>query len=328
VRRHALHFLTGLSLLLGGVTAFADQDGLTDPLGLEQALGYADQHPRSGVGIEATRRYPRRQPLYLDCHALAYSSTLATGDRRNRMADALLAPVVAQRLEIMERFFDVLLADLSYSRDNEAMAVAYIQFDRAGARRDLGQYSELHVLALEAVFQEIRRRYIASTLSQRLTRSLLAQAVDHPLTLPRELNPPQLPALPDELPGLDEVVDGSLAGNQWLVDLKAGSEEPVRRLVDMEIRQQALELLLRLEGLAASKQYAVTESMRRDLKLDESRTLYEQEVKSDLGYSMSQQTLARLREQRVAYCQILTWAELNALQGLPLLPQTQTEDAQ
>lgn len=326
MRRLALYFLTGLSLLLAAHAVLADQQGLPDPLGLEQALGYAERHPRSGLGIEAIQRYPRRQPLYLGCHSLAYSSTAGTGDRRNRIGDALLAPVVAQRLKIMERFFDVLLADLSYSRDNEAMAVAYIQFDRAGARRDLGQYSELHVLELEAVFQEVRRRQVSSTLSQRLARSLLAQAVDHPLTLPRDLNPPQLPALPDELPGLDLVVDAALAGNPWLTELKTDSGEPERRLVELEVRQQALELLLRLEGLEAAKQYAVTESMRRDLKLDESRTLYEQEVKSDLGYSMSQQTLARLREQRVSYCQALAWAELNALQGKPLL--NQTEDAQ
>jgi hypothetical protein len=243
-------------------------------------------------------------------------------DRRNRIGDTLMAPVAAQRLAIMERFLDTLLADLSYARDNEAMAVAYVQFDRAGARRDLGQLSELRVLELEAVFQEIRRRQVASTATQRLTRSLLAQAIDRPLTLPRDLNPPQLPELPDDLPDLDRVIEEAMGGNRWLADLRAGSEEPERRLIDLELRQQVLELLLRLNGLAAAKQYAVTESLRRDLKLDESRTLYEQEVKSDLGYSMSQQTLARLREQRVAYCQTLSWAELNALQGRPVWPLT------
>jgi hypothetical protein len=121
-------------------------------------------------------------------------------------------------------------------------------------------------------------------------------------------------------------VDNALDGNRWLADLKAGGTEPEARLIDLELRQQALELLLRLEGLAAAEQYATIESLHRDLKLDESRTLYEQEVKSDLGYSMSQQTLARLREQRVAYCKALAWAELNALQGRPLLPVTKTED--
>lgn len=315
-----------LVLCLAGAAVLADQEGLPEPLGLEQALTYADGHPRTLLGSKASQRYPRRQPLYLDCHALAYSSSAGLDDRRNRFGDSLMAPAAAQRLEIMERFFDTLLADLSYARYNEAMAVAYVQFDRAGARRDLGQYSELSVLELEASYQDIRRRQASSVILQRLTRSLLAQAVGRPLRLPRDLNPPQLTDVSGDPPALDQVVETALEANRWLADLKAGSEEPERRLIDLELRQRALELLLRLEGLAAAQHYAVTESLWRDLKLDESRALYEQEVKADLGYSMSQQTLARLRELRVAYCQILTRAELNALQGRPVWPLTREED--
>jgi hypothetical protein len=122
---------------------------------------------------------------------------------------ALVAPVAAQELEILERFFDVLLADLSFSRYDEAKA----------------------------------------------------------------------------------------------------------ELIQMELRQQALELLLRLRALEAVAQYARVDSNLRDLKLDEGRTLYEQEYTADLGFSMSRQTEARLRERQIAYCQGLTWAELNALQG-------------
>jgi hypothetical protein len=300
------------------VAAAAEQEGFPEPLGLEEALTYADGHPRSRLGSEATQRYPRRQPLYLDCHGLAYRSTAGLDDRRNRIGDSFLLPIDVQRLAIMERFFDTLLADLSYARYNEAMAVAYIQFDRAGARRDLGQYSELRVLELEAVYQDIRQRQASSAVLQRLTRALLAQALGRPLSLPRDLNPRQLPSLSGELPALELVVETALEANARLAALRAGSEEPERRLIDMELRQKALELLLRLEGLSAARQYAVTEALRRDLKLEESRTLYELEVKSDLGYSMSQQTLARLREQRVHYCRALTWAELNALQGRPV----------
>jgi hypothetical protein len=317
-------FAIVLMLLPAEPPVRAQDDGLPEPLGLEQALRYADQHPRVLLPAEAVSRYPRRLPLYLGCHRLAYSSTAGTDDGRNRVGGALMAPAATQRLEIMERFFDALLADLSYARDNEAMAVAYVQFDRAGARRDLGQYSELRVLELEAVYQEVRRRQVASAASQRLTRALLAQALDRPTKLPRDLSPPRLPDLPDALPDLEQVVAAAQDGNRWLADLKAASGDPERRLLDLELRQQFLELLLRLDGLAGAQRYAVTESLRRDLKLDESRTLYEQEVKSDLGYSMSQQTLARLREERVGYCQILALAELNALQGRPVWPLIET----
>ncbi|MBI5613084.1 MAG: TolC family protein, partial [Gammaproteobacteria bacterium] len=44
-----------------------------------------------------------------------------------------------RRLEIMTRFFEVLLADLRYTVDNEALAHDFVQFDRGRERHRLGQ---------------------------------------------------------------------------------------------------------------------------------------------------------------------------------------------
>jgi hypothetical protein len=93
----------------------------------------------------------------------------------------------------------------------------------------------------------------------------------------------------------------------------------------MELQQQVLELVLRLQVLGDAGRYAAAETLRRDLKLEQSRVLYEKELRADLGYSMSAQTRARLREQRVEFCKILTWAELNALQGKAPLTQQPAE---
>jgi hypothetical protein len=305
-------------------SAAAEDAGVPDPLSLEQALDFADQSPRAGVAGPLAELSPRRLPLYLDCHHLAYSHT-GGDDRRSRPLDALLDPEDAQRLEILARFFDVLLADLSFARYNEAMAVAYVQYDRANVRRELGQFSELRVAELEAVYQDVRRKRAASQISQRLTRSLLAQALGRPDELPRELSEPRLPGVPKELPEPEQVVSAAEAENPGLAKLKEGANPDPIRLIDMELRQQALELLLRLEALAAAADYTASQLLLSDLRLDESRTLYEQEVKADLGFTMSRQTLARLEEQRVAYCRALTWAELNALQGRPLWSQPQPE---
>jgi len=195
MRRSGVWLPAVLILSLMGAAALADPQVLPEPVRLEQLLSPADRHPRTELGSDVAWRYPRRQPLYLDCHRLAYSSTAGLDDRRNRIGASFFSPVDVQRLAIMERFFDALLADLSYARYSEAMAVAYIQFDRAGARWDLGQYSELGVLELEAVYQDVRQRQASSVALQRLTRSLLAQAIDRPLSLPRDLGPPQLPDL-------------------------------------------------------------------------------------------------------------------------------------
>jgi len=311
-----------LFLLLPAAPCIADD--LPDPLSLGQALDFAEQSPRTGAAEPLLALFPRRLPLYLDCHHLAFSQT-GGDEQRTRPYDSLLDPADAQRLEILARFFDVLLADLSFARYNEAMAVAYIQYDRANTRRELGQYSELRVAELEAVYQDVRRKRASSQISQRLTRSLLAQAIGRPDELPRDLVQPQLPRIPEEMPEPEQVVAAAEADNVRLGKLKEGAAEAGARLVGMALRQQALELLLRLEALVTAGEHAATELLLTDLKLDESRTLYEQEVKADLGFSMSRQTRARLEEQRVTYCRALTWAELNALQGKPIWPQTGTE---
>jgi hypothetical protein len=46
--------------------------------------------------------------------------------------------------------------------------------------------------------------------------------------------------------------------------------------------------------------------------------MYEMEVTADLGFSMSQQTKAYRDQVAVRFCQALTLAELNALQGKAL----------
>jgi hypothetical protein len=310
---------------LSGSPALAAADApLPSPLDLQQALAYAAEHPSVDLGGTRSPLPEPRAPLMLDCDELAFGT--AGDEARNRVGTELVGPAVAQELRILERFVDVLLADLRFSSDNEALAVAYILFDRARARGELGQVSELRVAELEAEYQDVLRQRVASELSQRLTRALLAQALGRSGDLPRDLSEPALPAAPERLPAPAEVAAAAAAGNPWLASLKAGGDPARARLVDMAVAQQAFELLLRLEALDAVGRYARIESGLRELKLEESRTLYEQEVRADLGYSMSQQTRARLREQRVAYCRALTLAELAALQGRPAWPLGKTED--
>jgi len=105
--------------------------------------------------------------------------------------------------------------------------------------------------------------------------------------------------------------------NTRIKQLLAERTDAERALVEMEVRQQALELLARLNLLKVIAEQARAESDWRDLKLDESRTLYELEAKADLGFSMSQQTKARRDQEEVGLCTALTLAELEALQGHP-----------
>ncbi|MEA1051432.1 hypothetical protein U5801_16695 [Lamprobacter modestohalophilus] len=289
-----------------------------DPLSLEQALGFAETHPRVRAEQAATGSaldLPRAQPLYLGCHSLAFSGARDNDAERDVAWSALLSSTDAQRLEITQRFYDVLLADLSFARDNEAMAVAFIQFDRAEAREALGQFSPLRTAELQADYQLIRRQRAASEAAQRVTRAMLATAMGHPTSLPRQLITPALDTSTPESMDLDTVVNAAIEHNPEVKTLMQGRSDAEQALVRMAVRERALELLTRLQLLQVIAEQARSESDWRDLKLDESRTLYELEAKADLGFSMSQQTKARRDEQETAFCHALTRAELNALQG-------------
>ncbi|MFB1485857.1 MULTISPECIES: TolC family protein [unclassified Thiocapsa] len=324
-RRYALG--CRILVLLAGATLTVPAAAISDPLGLEEALETVTGHPRVTASPEIVGLLPRRQSLYLDCQRLAFRSSSVADPERNRPLQPLISARDAQRLEIMERFFDVLLADLSFSTESEAMAVAYIQFDRASVRNELGQISPLRVLELESVYQEILHRRSASEISQQLTRALLAQALGNPADLPRNLLQPTL-TMPPETPPTLETILAQAVETPIVRDLIAGRSQADRDLIHMEIRQQALELLLRLRALSAAERNLRTELAWRDLKLDESRTLYEQEVTADLGYSMSQQTQTRQQSQRVSFCRALVWAELEALAGQPLAEAADGEQNQ
>ncbi len=309
-------------LLCAGVGLADDRPALPSPLSLAQALAQAEGHPRL-VSTDAATIYPRPEPLFLGCHGLAFPAMRAGDAQRDSAWTLPVSPLAAQRLEILQRFFDVLLADLRYAEDNEAMAVAYIQFDRAGVRAELGQTSPIRVAELEVAYQRIRLRRAASAAAQRLTRSLLAQAMGRAQTLPRDLIEPQLAQPTDGAETLadpEPMVRQALAENRWLGQRLVDAEAAERGLLEMALRTRVLELSTRLGLLEVAADEARSVTTWRDLALDDSRTRYEMEAAADLGYSMSRQTEARRREAEVRYCRALTRAQLDALQGRAIDP--------
>ena len=108
-----------------------------------------------------------------------------------------------RRLEIMQRYFDTILADLEYLRDNEDMAVAFIRFDRARDRRELGQLSDIEVFDAKNRYEQVRLMRYRSEANQRSTRARLAVAMNHPNDLPATLQTPKLTTLKRKPPDID-----------------------------------------------------------------------------------------------------------------------------
>lgn len=129
---------------------------------------------------------------------------------------ALLDAKNARRLAIMARFFDVLLADLEYTVNNEYLAVAYVAFDQARDRMEKQLVSAVDVAELEARAQQwLERRNEAQT-RQRLARALLAEAMNRPGELASELVDPELPGNDRMLPDYETLLARLRADNPRL----------------------------------------------------------------------------------------------------------------
>ncbi len=171
------------------------------------------------------------------------------------------------RLQVMEAFFDVLLADLEFDRDNEAMAMAYVRYDEAQQRHQLGQLSELGLLASETRYQSARERRFASQARQQQARARLAVLLNRPGQLPDELAMPDLPGNQRRLPELEALLAQAQQHNPVL--LAAGERV---RSARQRLRRARAErgLVIEAEGeLAAySRVFGFSDPWRATLYVD------------------------------------------------------------
>jgi len=134
-------------------------------------------------------------------------------------------------LAVMRAFFDVLLSDLQFARDNEAMSVAFISADRAGDRSELGQVSDVDLLEAEAEYQETRRQRYASEKLQLLARSRLAVAMGRPDELVSDLVTPAIEPPASDPTDFDAFWKDVLRDNPELQALRANRTAAREKLV-------------------------------------------------------------------------------------------------
>ncbi|KUJ71370.1 TolC family protein [Thiomicrospira sp. WB1] len=96
------------------------------------------------------------------------------------------------RIQMMRAFFDIILADFQYRIDNEAMAVAYIDFDKARDQHELSRISDVEFLRLEAEYEKLLTQRTRSEHAQRRTREHLANLAGQPGQLPDKVRMPSL----------------------------------------------------------------------------------------------------------------------------------------
>jgi len=164
-------------------------------------------------------RVVARKPLF-DFGRSSQAIAAADQDVAARQAE-LLNVESLRRIDIMARYFDVLLADMQSAADSEFVAVAYGSWDNARDRFEVGQISQPDLLRLEAEYQDIRERRNASQQRMRSTRQKLAHAINRPGKLPTELADPALADNARPLPEYESLLPWVMEKNPRVLALQA-----------------------------------------------------------------------------------------------------------
>ncbi len=154
------------------------------------------------VGRLAWRDYAEKTEDY-HLAALHAKQTIYDFDRNQHKLDALAASRDAEntlygdteqqfKLQLMQGYFNVLLADFQYRIDNEGMAVAYVALDKAKDRLELKRISDVDYLQIENDYQKILVKRQRSEMNQLKTRIALANMLGQPKARPDELSFPKL----------------------------------------------------------------------------------------------------------------------------------------
>lgn len=205
-------------------------------------------------------RIVARKPL-LDFGRTGQAVAAAEQEIAARQAE-LINVESLRRIDIMARFFDVLVADQQYAADNEFMTVAYLDWDRARERFELGVGSRPDVLRLEAVYQDWRERRNASAQRMRSTRERLANAMHRPGRLPTQLAPPALADNARDVPDYEALLAWVLEKNPRVQALQAQLAAADARLAAVRAERHPT-----LDAEVAGAAYSRESSTRDDLSV-------------------------------------------------------------
>lgn len=346
--------MAGLVLAVGAALARAETPAsLPSPLTLEAALALADEpHPdlalaradvarararvldaeaRTGVqsfadvtpewanpttqsdGINDSRaRLVLAKPLYDFGRTRAFEqSASAAFDAAEQL---YLDARARRRLDIMARFFEVLLADMRYAVLNEDMAQKYVAFDRRRERHALGQVSDVDLLESENVYREALDLRTEAQKRQSAARLALAIALGRPDVLPGELAPPALPEERD-VPDYREVLAQARETNP-AVAARRRQLEAARAALAAERARRRPTLTGELEAAAWERELASRNDARATLNL---RIPLYQGPELEAAVTRAAADLAAEEARLAAAEQALAQAALDLVQGVEAL---------
>lgn len=118
-----------------------------------------------------------------------------------------------QELTIARRFFDAILSDKRYDRDNEAIATSYVHLDKLRDRFKLKEISEVELFKAESDYQKILTERRTAEILQRVSRAQLAEAINRPGELSSQLTAPDIDLENLKLPDPEVLVKLAMQSN-------------------------------------------------------------------------------------------------------------------
>ncbi len=169
-----------------------------------------------------------RKPLY--DFGRSRAGTVAAQDELKVSEWRLLDAQQQRRLNIMARYYDVLLAELAVARDDAALALADRVFKSAVARQQLGQISRIDRGAAEEKFLAAKRQQLATAAQLRATRTALAGALNLSDKLPATLSTPEYKVLDRAVPPLESLLDQAQTQNPQLLAQRTSVDAALQRV--------------------------------------------------------------------------------------------------
>ena len=125
-------------------------------------------------------------------------------------------------LEVMDKFFAVILADLAYQAHDESMTVSYFRYKRLADRQaSFQQYTDMEVAERELAYRRAYVKRLRSDLARRQARNSLALALGRPGELSADLAMPDLTVYArQEIPDYHELVDRVISTSPTLEVLR------------------------------------------------------------------------------------------------------------
>lgn len=91
-------------------------------------------------------------------------------------------------MDIVKHYYAVVLSDLKYLWDNEAMSMRFVRMDKSRDRFALKQISDVELLEDEVDYQQALTKRRMTDFEQRTTRALLAESINRPGELSTNLD--------------------------------------------------------------------------------------------------------------------------------------------